>query len=249
MAVQIRYFKVSDEWCVVHLPERPNGFAVMILGDVNHYVRENETFWFKHPERKVFIEQLLLKGYTIFYSHLFGKHWGNDKALEVLRNLYHLVVKQEIINRKIHVIAEGIGGLLAIKMMDKMSKHIRSVILINPCLHLYRYYKQEQKQKFFLKRLLRELAASYELEIEEVEEKLLRKNSNWAEHNHIPVQIFHDMSNQRFSFNDHSRRYEMYRRKVGSPITLSLHLPGKPFDYFISKVTQFMQKHERILYR
>lgn len=249
MAVQIRYFQVGGEWCIVHLPKRPNGFAVMLLGDVNHYVRENETFWLNHPERKVFIEQLLHKGYTIFSSHLFGMHWGSDRAFEVARNLYYLVAKQEIINRKIHLVAEGIGGLLAIKMMAKMEGNIRSVILINPCLHLYRYYKQEQKQKFFIKRLLRELAAAYELEIEEVEEKLLKKNSYWAHHNDIPVQIFHDTSNQRFRFNDHSRRYEMYRKKVGSPIALSLHLPGKPFDYFLHKVMQFMQKNERFLKR
>lgn len=249
VAVQTRYFKVGDEWCVVYIPEKPNGFAIMLLGDVQHYVYENETYWLKHPERLVFVEQLLKKGYTIITSHFCGKHWGNDKAFEVARNLYHLVVKQEIINRKIHLIAEGIGGLLALKMMARMSQHIRSVTFINPCLYLYRHYKQEQKHKFFLKQFLRELALAYELKIAEVEEKLFKKNNEVAHDHQLPVQIFHDTSNQRFNFKDHGRCYEIYRKEVGSPIELSLHLPGKPFHYFINRVTKFMQKYERILYR
>ena len=249
MVVHIRYFKVGDEWSVVYLPERPNGFAIMLLGDANHYISENESFWLTHPERRAFLEQLLDNGYTIFSSHLYGAHWGSERAFEVVRSLYYLVCKQEIINRRIHVIAEGIGGLLAIKMMARMHQHLRSITLINPCLHLYRHYKQEKKQKFFLKRFIRELSQAYEIELEDIEKKLFVKNNEWKYHHHIPVQIFHDMSQQRFNFKDHSRRYEIYRKKVESPIALSLQLPGKPFDYFIRKVMRFMKNHERFLQR
>ncbi|WP_078555222.1 alpha/beta hydrolase family protein [Bacillus alkalicellulosilyticus] len=247
MSVNERFFKIGDQWNVVHLPQQPNGFGILIVGDVNHYVNENSSSWLQHPDRQMLIKQLTDKGYTVFSSHLFGNHWGSDQACHLAIQLYHMVMKQEILNKKIHIIGEGMGALAVLKLMKLMEANIRSVALINPCLHLYRYFKKERKNKLFYKRLLYELAEAYGVDKKEVEDKVLKPNHLWNVGDTIPIKIFHDTRERVYSFEEHSRRFERYRKQLGYPIEMSLFLPGKSFTYFTNRLNNHFKKYEKKL--
>lgn len=41
----------DQQWCMLHYPKRPNGFAVLILGDQQHYVHENSSVWIENTGR------------------------------------------------------------------------------------------------------------------------------------------------------------------------------------------------------
>ena len=47
--------------------------------------------------------------HRLFNSNLFGRHWGAEKAVTYAKQLIHSVLKQEILNPKIHILAEGMG--------------------------------------------------------------------------------------------------------------------------------------------
>ncbi|WP_216828323.1 alpha/beta hydrolase [Alkalihalobacterium elongatum] len=247
MSVSERFFCIHEQWNVVHLPEKPNGFAILLIGDTDHFVNEKTSLWLQHPERLKFINTLRHEGYTVFTSNFFGRHWGSNMACELAESLYNFILKHEILNRHIHIIAEGMGALLALKLFERMKQNIRSTIMINPCLHLYRYYKKERKNRLFYKRLLSELSTAHNVEKEEVEEKILKKNNLWKYHNRIPMYIFHETSYRKYRFEEHSKRYEKYRLEENSPITLTLFLPGKSISYFSKPIFSFLRQYEKKL--
>ncbi|WP_209121838.1 alpha/beta fold hydrolase [Alkalihalobacillus sp. BA299] len=247
MGVCERFFCIHEQWSVVHLPEKPNGFAILLIGDINHFVNEKTSLWLQHPERFKFINTLRKEGYTIFTSNFFGRHWGSDKACQLAESLYYFIMKREILNHHIHIVAEGMGALLALKLFERMRENIRSAILINPCLSLYRHYKAEQNDRLFYKRLLSELSQAYDIKKAEVEEKVVIKNNDWQHHNQIPLHIYHETSYRRYRFEEHSKRYEKYRSKQNSPIKLTLYLPGKSISYFSKPIFSFFHQYEKNL--
>ncbi|TYS15840.1 hydrolase [Rossellomorea vietnamensis] len=165
-----RIFTIDNEHCIVHYPFRPNGFAVMIMGDVNHYVDEKSSFWMQQETRNSIISQLTEKGYIVFYSNLYGANWGSDKAVSLTQRLYHYVKRREIINEKVHILAEGMGGLIIEKLLSSMGHQIRSVVMLTPCISLYEHFSQEKEQKFFYKKLMKEITMAYNLEEQQCED-------------------------------------------------------------------------------
>ena len=91
-----------------------------------------------------FIEQ----GYTVFSSNLYGRHWGNDQSVRLAKRLYDVVLRKETLNAKMHIMADGMGALVALEMMNKYPECIRSVIMLNPCLDLPEYVEFEKEHKF-----------------------------------------------------------------------------------------------------
>ncbi|WP_142302820.1 alpha/beta hydrolase [Bacillus sp. FJAT-45350] len=246
MSVKKRYFCIDGEWGIVHLPEKPNGFAVFILGDINHFVNKKTSFWVQHPDRKKYIEKLRDKGYTVFLSNLYGRNWGSKKAVQLAEHVYHVVMKKEILNSKIHLVAEGMGALVAINLIKKLD-NIRSVVFINPCLHLYHYYDKEKRNKLFFKRFCHELSLAHQIDEEFIEELLLKQKNTWASTKHMPIHIIHETSHKRYSMDEHSKQFEHHRKKIGDPITLTIYLPGKPFSKYAKPTYTFFQKYEKEL--
>ena len=106
-------FLFDQQWCMLHYPKRPNGFAVLILGDQQHYVHENSSVWIENTGRAKMIDQLLEAGYTVFfYSNLFGKNWGNRQAVDHAYNLYQIIMRKEILNKKFIYLQKGWEPLL-----------------------------------------------------------------------------------------------------------------------------------------
>lgn len=246
MNINQRFFKIEDEWNVVHLPERPNGFAILIVGDRNHYVEGSTSLWIQNPERFQLIEKLRENGYTIFYSNLFGRHWGSPKAVHLLKRIYHIMIRNEILNEKIHIITEGMGALAVLKLMNEMESCLRSVSMLSPCIDLKGFMETEKKNKLFYKRFLKELSSAYQINEKLVEEQVVKKFDVNKFIFNTPIKIWHSTSGVPYNVKDHSRLYEEICQKNNSSVSLSLHLFEKRYK-IINSLLLHLKHHEQIL--
>ncbi|HWO98047.1 MAG TPA: alpha/beta hydrolase [Bacillus sp. (in: firmicutes)] len=241
-----RFFSLDNQWNVVHLPDRPNGFGVLVLGDKNHFVEGSTSLWIQHAGRWQLVQSLLDKGYTVFYSNLYGRHWGSEKALRLAKQLYHLIMKQEILNKQIHVLAEGMGALLALKWMESNADCFRCAAFLNPCLDFQAYWEHEKQNKFFYKQLVKEIKLAYGIEEEKIDEWIegLPKLTDYQ--STIPLKIW-AMTNSMSHYPIlHSKYYEEHRQALGAPISLSLYLPEKKY-LFERSLVHFFEENEKVL--
>ncbi|TLS37822.1 alpha/beta hydrolase [Pseudalkalibacillus caeni] len=242
MGIRERYLSLDKEWNIIHLPEQPNGFSVFILGDINHFVDQKTSFWIQNHYRYGIIKDLLNKGYTVFYSNLYGRNWGSPKAIELAKKLYQIIMRQETLNYRIHILAEGMGALTALHLMEDMPESIRSAVFINPCLDLNKHIKQEQENKLFYKRLLKEISEAYEVTNEQLRSIILEMKP--IEPVERPVKIWHKPSRSLFSLSQ-SRNFEEFRKKAGSPIELSL--ISEQRNTIGKAISRFYGSHEKKL--
>jgi alpha-beta hydrolase superfamily lysophospholipase len=246
MEVFKRTFKIEDEWCVIHLPNKPNGFGVLLIGDVNHYVDEHSSLWTQHRGRCALIKALNNQGYTVFYSDLYGRNWGSPDAVGLARQTIGIVMKSETLNGKIHLLAEGMGALTVLELMENVPEKIRSTAMINPCLDLHAHLKREQDTKLFYKRLTNEIANAYHIAKEDVENNVAPLNHIEQYRSNIPTKIWHATTRTNYAVTVHSRRYEQIRKNLNAPISLTFHLPEKQF-HFGKQIGAFYHKHEHVL--
>ncbi|MGM7719561.1 alpha/beta fold hydrolase [Metabacillus sp. Hm71] len=244
MTITERFFQIETEWNVVHLPTRPNGFGILIIGDRSDFVDENSSFWHQHYGRNQLIKELMNEGYTLFHSNLYGSNWGSPRAVTMAKQLYHLIMKKEILNQRIHVLTEGMGGLTALQLMETMPDKIRSVAMMNPCLDLQAHLEKEKEHKFFYKRLMREISVAYEIDEKKI--KSVHLPSMYDSTSNQPVRIWQRMNLATYSPKDHCKKYEEIRKKSGSPIRLIYHLGENPYRINQS-IIKFYKENERVL--
>ncbi|TMW71474.1 alpha/beta hydrolase [Alteribacter natronophilus] len=247
MQVTERYFTMEGEQAVVHLPERPNGFLILILGDVNHYVGGNTSLWHQNPDRRRFIELLKNEGYTIVYSNQYGRHWGNEEAYRLTKRVIKETLQTEILNPRFHVFAEGMGALLALRLLADHPDQLRSVVLYNPCLSLKAYLEHERSSLFFYKRFKKELAAAYG-EDEAVQEKAVELPSAlWKKTcPETMVRIFHCVFQRTYPLDQHSRPFAETLREREAPVELTVFLPGKQLPDFAGPVRKFLAGYNEL---
>ncbi|WNS76852.1 hydrolase [Bacillus sp. DTU_2020_1000418_1_SI_GHA_SEK_038] len=245
--MESRNFQLDTEWNMIHYPEKPSGFGILIIGDDRHYVNENGSYWTQNEGKSAILNMLKDEGYIIFYSNLYRKNWGSEKAVKLARRLYEHIIRTEIINPKINLIAEGMGALIALKLMDEMGPQlIRGCILINPIFSLSDHLELEKEHKFFYKNLLKELAEAYELDMKYVENKIILKES-FKNSLCIPTKIIHIMTDGR-AYNQ-SKQVKTQAEKwkeTGSPISICFLLPEKRMGMG-TQIINFMKKNEGIL--
>ncbi len=244
MSITERFFLISNEWNVIHLPPKPNGFAIFIIGDVNHYVNKNTSSWHQRPDQNLFITNLKNAGYTIIYSNLFGRHWGSDEACLLLQRIYDEVMKKEILNKKAHLIADGMGALVAAKLVPNIESAFRSVVMINPCLNLRDYFDREKSNKLFYKRFLKELKQAYSLEGTKLEKVITTMDGTNYKVISVPTKIFHCMQATPYSLQTHVRPYEQMCNSVRKNVEVSIHLPSKRMNELVLPTIQFLKMHE-----
>jgi hypothetical protein len=238
-----RLFRLNDQWNMIHLPERPNGFGILLIGDVNHYVDQKTSSWIQHPERHQLLQQLQAAGYTIFYSNLYGRHWGSPKAIYLLTRLFQFVIQNEILNPKVHLLAEGMGAYAALNWAENMKGKLRSAAYINPCFDLKKHIEHEKERKFFYKRLLKEISEAYEIDRKEANGLVQEMQELHQYKATVPTKIWHVTQGTPYPVLEHSRPYEQIRESLRSPITLSMHLPGKPLNFF-NEIQHFYNQNE-----
>ncbi|GGE72240.1 alpha/beta hydrolase [Priestia taiwanensis] len=242
MEITERYFLQDGQWCVIHLPERPSGFGILLLGDTQHHVENNTSFWLQHVGRKKILERLRITGYTIFSSNLNGRHYGSDEAVRLTKNLYHMVMKKETLNKQIHIIAEGMGALVAFELMKSMPQYIRSVSFIDPLLQLKDTIQREKKNKFFYKRLVKDLQKAYTLEEDDVMHMIEDKGYE-QDTSSIPVQLFLS-THAKVDGKRHARIYEQVRRTQDKPIILLFYVPERKYECSTS-ICLFLKAYEK----
>jgi hypothetical protein len=244
MQITERFFKFETEWNVIHLPTRPNGFGIFILGDQSDFVDESSSLWHQHYGRNQLISDLLNQGYTLFHSNLFGNNWGSPRAVTMAKQLYHLIMKKEILNQHIHLLTDGMGGLTALQLMEAIPDKIRSVAMLNPCLDLQAHLENEKEHKFFYMRLVKEVSTAYG-----VDEKMV-KSINMPMMNgstfQKPVRIWQRMNSSTYPPQHHSKKYEELRKNMGSPIKLIYHLGDNPYRTNQS-IIKFFKENEKVL--
>lgn len=247
MAIKERFFQVGEEWNVIFLPSKPNGFAVFVIGDVNHFVKKNTSSWHQRPDQAMYIERLKDAGYTVISSNLLGRNWGSEEACFFFKRLYDEVMKKEILNKKAHVIAEGMGALVAAKVIPSMEGSFRSTVMINPCLSLKDYFEQEKSSKFFYKRITKELKQAYNFQDEELETSVATMNIENLKGMSIPTKIFHCMNATPYSLQSHVRPYEQMCNEDHRFVEVSIFLRTKAFQDLALPTIDFFNKNEKFL--
>ncbi|MBX9971964.1 serine aminopeptidase domain-containing protein [Cytobacillus firmus] len=245
--MESRNFQLDTEWCMIHYPDKPSGFGILIIGDDRHFVDRNCSFWTQNEGKYLLIKKLREDGYTIFYSNLYGRHWGNDQAVDKAKCLYEHILRTEIINEKIHIVAEGMGALVALRLLHEMSDLIRSAVLINPILSLKHHLDQEKEHKFFYKKLLKELAVSYEIETDKIADLLSKHEKNLTTGLKVPVRIIQVLAGGRaYKQSDYLKKRSIQWENENSPISVFYILPDKK-QRMSSQMTNFFREYEKVL--
>lgn len=241
-----RNFKLDTEWNIIHYPERPAGFGILILGDERHFVDDRNSFWLQNEGRLPIINKFKESGYTIFSSNLYGRNWGSDKAADLAEKLYQYVMRTEILNKKIHILAEGMGALTAIKLMKKMTVQLRSVVFLNPILSLKHHLEQEKEHKFFLKKLSKELESAYQCSFKQLEVQISEWDEDIPLDTGIPIKMIHVLTGGR-AYNQ--TRFNLSLIKPGvenKTIESNIILPEKK-PQLGAMIVKFFSNHEKVL--
>jgi pimeloyl-ACP methyl ester carboxylesterase len=242
MTIQQRFFQLDEQWCIIHLPERPNGFALFIIGDKNHFVSEHTSFWIEHRGRHQLLCELLEYGYTIFYSHLYGRHWGSPKAVRLAKQLIYYVLKSEILNNRIYILAEGMGALVALQLLETMPKQIRAIVMLSPCLDLRAQLEYEKENKFFYKRMTREIALAYDIDEKNVEKAV---PSLLLVPHQVPIKIWQLSGITHYPSSLHCRKYEQWMGATNHNVRVIYYLPEKWYQ-FGKAIHQFYQQYNEL---
>ncbi|TXC90767.1 hypothetical protein FS935_12725 [Metabacillus litoralis] len=245
MKIMERFFQIETEWNVIQIPPKPNGFAVFILGDRSDFVDSSSSFWHQHYGRYQLMQDLIDNGYTLMHSNLYGNNWGSPRAVTMAKQLYHLAMKKEILNPRIHLLVDGMGGLTALQMMQDIPEKIRSVAMLNPCLDLKAHLEKEKEHKFFYKRLRKEISEAYLIEPKKILSlalpTLTHKNAT-----ELPVRVWQKMNGTVYDPEDHGKKFEALRKHSEHPIQLIYHLGENPYRINQS-VIKFYREFEKIL--
>lgn len=237
-----RNFQMDTQWNIIHYPEKPTGFGILIIGDERHFVDESICFWTQNEGKLAIINQLKESGYTIFSSNLYGRNWGSDHAVELAQRLYQQVIRSEILNNKVHLIAEGMGALVAIRLMEKMKGQLRSVVLINPILSLKKHIELEKEHKFFYKKLMRELTTAYKMDQVTLEKELQNMEDEVRLDRDIPIKIIHVMFSGK-SYNQSKQLQQLFTNTKISPTYI---VPEKK-QQLGNMMKKFFNQFEKVL--
>ena len=244
MSITERFFYLDKEPCVIYLPEKPNGFGILLLGDYNYFIENGTSLWMQHAGRAHFLNGLIAKGYTVFSSNLYGRHWGNDQAVRLAKRLYHVVMKKETLNEKVHVIADGMGALVALELMNRYPECLRSVVMFNPCLDLPAHVEFEKEHKFFYKRLVKELLLAYGVKEKELEVAIAKKSFVYLP-SYMPVTIFVSTQEKK-ERKQLLRGYEKKRMNERCETSISFHFQDVKYK-MVQQACRFFKKYEEDL--
>ncbi|OCA84272.1 hydrolase [Bacillus sp. FJAT-27225] len=240
-----RHFQLENEWSAIYYPEKPTGFGVMVFGDERHFVNGKTSFWKQNTGKRQILSALKGAGYTLFTSNFHGKHWGSTKAVLLASTLYSYVMKNEILNGKIHILAEGMGALAALKFAKEMEGQIRSIVLINPILSLKLHLEQEKEHKFFYKKVLFEIAKAYEVDSKEATRQIEAEPPPDMAVG-APIRIFYILSGGRAYKQSRTCKDLLEAARGEAQITETFMLPEK-VTQIGGEIAKFMSRYEKVL--
>lgn len=204
-----RIFSLNKEYCIIHYPKKPNGFGILLIGPGTYDIQEG-NLRIVNQHRKYLIEDLCNEGYTVFFTNLDNNHLGNSVALEQVKDLYEHVKRNEILNEKIHLIAEDVGALLVKPFLNEKQHFVRSIIFINPVFSLKWIIDDTLNQPFLFKKLLHDLKKTYHLSDEECE-KFIKNQQNEFIYLTTPYKIIHILGHGKRDEEQINRYQQMIR--------------------------------------
>mgnify|MGYP000874259034 CR=1 FL=1 len=245
--MEYRNFQLDKEWNVVHYPAQPTGFGILIIGDERNFVEKDHSFWTQNEGKLALLNHLKEIGYTVFYSNLYGENWGSDQAAKLAKQLYENMIRNEILNGKIHLLAEGMGALVAMKLVAEMPDKLRSIVLINPILSLENKLNYEKDQKFFYKKFIREFALAYDLSWKEVENHIQHHAAKIKFTQDIPIKIIRILTrNHSYRETSYLSEWSAQLKQEGKTISISYVLPEK-MQQLNQSLVSFIKSYEHTL--
>ncbi|GGI14994.1 alpha/beta hydrolase [Gottfriedia solisilvae] len=241
MPVTERYFRQENQYAVIHLPIRPNGFGVLYIGGNTHYVDEEQSCLLQHFDKRKLLSVLTEEGYTVFTSNLYGKNWGSDDAVELAEVLYHSVMRKEILNPSIHIIGEGTGALVVCKLLAHLKEKVRSICLLNPSLNLKNELDLERENKLFYKRTVHEILKAYKT----TDIYYAIGRTCYFYETISPIKIYSSTRNH-FKWKKDIRLLEEERNRNNLPISILISLEEKKYECG-KNLVKFLKKYQTVL--
>ncbi|MGG0177138.1 alpha/beta hydrolase [Gottfriedia acidiceleris] len=241
MPVTERFFKQEDQYAVIHLPIRPNGFGVLYIGGNTHYVDNAHSCLLQHFDKRKLLSTLTDEGYTVFTSNLYGKNWGSDDAVDLAESLYHSVMRKEILNPSIHIIGEGTGALVVCKLLGLLKGKVRSISLLNPSLNIKNELDLERENKLFYKRTVHEILRAYKAS----DIYMVIDRECFFYETISPIKIYTTTRNH-YKWKSDIRLLEEERHKNNLPISILISLEEKKFDCGRNLI-RFLKKYQDVL--
>ena len=240
MMMNQKTFRFNHEWTTIFYPERPSGFSILLVGGERHYIHEKTNFWMEHPGKRQMVDHLLGKGYTLFATNL-GAHWGKEGASDTLAELYAHFIRHEIVNDKIHLLAEGTGALLLESLCMHLDGKIRSIAMVDPELSLLKRYEKEKENKFFHKKFMKEISHAYNMETADA--------ANWLKGRHdcripeeIPVLLMHVIN----SYEKNLKAHYQHIASTHPHFDINYITPEKRYS-IPYQMNSFFKRHEKQL--
>ena len=150
----------------------------------------------------------------------------------------------ETLNPKIHLLAEGMGALIADQLLQSSPEHIRSAAMLDPCLDLQAHFESEKENKFFYKQFLRETAQSFG--VSEKEASSLSYQTITGCRTRAPVHIWQRTTGAPYPYTLHANAYKEAREKTGSKTDITYHLLENPARMYRA-ICRFFRSHEKDL--
>ncbi|WAA13058.1 hydrolase [Fervidibacillus halotolerans] len=239
--MKYRIFLLNNRHCIVHYPEKPNGFGILIIGDKDQYVDGKGSSWMSQENKSPLLQSLLNEGYLLFYPDLSFNHMGNSQAIELTKLVYEYVKRHEIINHNIHIIIEGIGALLLSPFLVEYHQYVRSILFINPIFSLDWMKEQVKDQPFLYRKFLQEIRDAYTIDEDECEQ-IIANNKRAILHLNHPFKIIHILEhgmkderwikNYKKLFGETDRIHVLLREKRSAQIKYALQL-FKQAEHFL----------------
>lgn len=239
-----RNFQLDGQWSAIYYPEKPTGFGVMFFGDDRHFVDERTSFWNQNAGKRQILDNLKEAGYTLFTSNFYEKNWGAENAVNLASTLYEYVMKHEILNGKIHILAEGMGALSALRFAGQMNDRVRSIVLLNPILSIKRHLEQEKENKFFYRKIVREIADAHGIK-DEVDRTIACMKDPILDVG-IPMKIFYILSGGRSFSHARTSKSTLSSSKIKTPVSEVYLLPEKS-GQLGADMAKYMSRYEKNL--
>lgn len=170
--MNFRIFTLNDQYCIIHYPEKPNGFGVLVIGGEEKYVDKQSSNWLSNNARQKILQSFLDDGYTVYYTNFNYRHMGNKQSVEQVASLYEFIKRTEILNERVHIIAEGIGTLIAMDLLKNKREMVRSILFINPIFSIQWMISILKDQPFLYKKTIKDLSSAYNISEESCEKNI-----------------------------------------------------------------------------
>lgn len=184
------FIELNGQMNYIGVPEKPNGYGILILGGENTYVKNGEKDFDKNEHITKLVNDLIDKGYIIGYSNSHNKSWGSPLAKQDILYLQTYMSEQFHLNPSFHVIGISMGGILALDLLTDDAFDMKTMVLYKPIMDLKRHREYILNIKK-IDEIGEELSTAYHLNIHSIDNLLESSNILKKKFKFIPIKVMH----------------------------------------------------------